>query len=408
MMRTAAGRRALQVVVLVGGLFTLGFLCGEQAHAAEAAPLLSASSASSGAAEGAVSSEKAPSSEKADPTDSVRSLLGGALGTVDRLTHAPTAPAAPAAHSTASAADPEQAPPADPEPAPPANPKPAPPADPKPAPPADSASDSDSAPAPTRPAPTHPAPESPDPSVTDSGSLTGALTRRGMADPVLGHPGTAHPVLAQPGTAGPVLGQLADQLVRTVGEGVVQPVGDLVGTVTAELGQVTAQIPPLASLPAVPVPGTPSLPLPSTLPGLPALPGHTLPAPVVQAPQPGDAGQAAEAAVDGRRSAAGASGTAFGPQLGADLTKPLSGTTRGLRAASAGRAPATPHPAPDSDPADELASRAAVDNGGSRHGGAHAVTLDHRAPVLFVAGSAARADAAGTRDRHRDIPVFPG
>ena len=33
--RTAAGRRALRVAVLVGGLFAFGFLCGERAHAAE-------------------------------------------------------------------------------------------------------------------------------------------------------------------------------------------------------------------------------------------------------------------------------------------------------------------------------------------------------------------------------------
>ncbi|WP_333774575.1 hypothetical protein [Streptomyces sp. IBSBF 3136] len=40
MLRTAAGRRALQLVLFVGGLFVLGFLCGEQAHAAEGAPVL--------------------------------------------------------------------------------------------------------------------------------------------------------------------------------------------------------------------------------------------------------------------------------------------------------------------------------------------------------------------------------
>lgn len=37
--RTAVGRRALQVAVLVSGLFVFGFLCGERAHAAEGAPL---------------------------------------------------------------------------------------------------------------------------------------------------------------------------------------------------------------------------------------------------------------------------------------------------------------------------------------------------------------------------------
>ncbi|WP_405766999.1 hypothetical protein OHU34_16700 [Streptomyces sp. NBC_00080] len=43
-LRGAAGRRVVQLALLVGGLFALGFLCGEQAHAAEGltAPALSA------------------------------------------------------------------------------------------------------------------------------------------------------------------------------------------------------------------------------------------------------------------------------------------------------------------------------------------------------------------------------
>ncbi len=39
-MRTAAGRRALHVMLLVGGLFVLGVLCGERAQAAEGVPSL--------------------------------------------------------------------------------------------------------------------------------------------------------------------------------------------------------------------------------------------------------------------------------------------------------------------------------------------------------------------------------
>lgn len=38
LLRTAAGRRALQLALLVAGLFAFGFLCGEQAHAAEGVP----------------------------------------------------------------------------------------------------------------------------------------------------------------------------------------------------------------------------------------------------------------------------------------------------------------------------------------------------------------------------------
>ncbi|MFG2786819.1 hypothetical protein [Streptomyces sp. NPDC048419] len=349
-MRTATGRRALQVVLLVGGLFALGFLCGEQAHAAEGTPALSSTS-----------SMNAAKAVSADPVDGVRSLVGGAVGTVDRLTHAP---AAPAAQATAPPAQPT-APAAEPNPTP-DQPKPHTPATPAPQP---------------HPVPVRPVTESPGQPLTD--------------------------VLTRPGADDSVLGPLTEQLVRTVGVRVVQPVGDLVETVTAGLGEVTSQIPPLASLPSVPVPGSPSVPVLPTLPSAPALPGHTLPAPVVQAPQPGEPGHAAEAAVDERRSAA-ASGTAFGPQLATGSTSAVAGAGRVQRVASAGRAPAHPHQAPDSDPTDELVSHAAVDNGGSRHGDAHAVTLNHRAPLLLVPGSAVRADAAGTRDRHRDIPVFPG
>lgn len=77
-MRTAAGRRALQVVLLVGGLFALGFLCGEQAHAADRAASASVTEVSSVSADG------------------VRSLTSGA---VTGVTHTPAeaAPAKPAA-----------------------------------------------------------------------------------------------------------------------------------------------------------------------------------------------------------------------------------------------------------------------------------------------------------------------
>ncbi|MFE1883935.1 hypothetical protein ACFW7O_30490, partial [Streptomyces diastatochromogenes] len=46
-LRTAAGRRALQLAMLVGGLFLLGFLCGEQAHAADGTPVAPVSSVTS-------------------------------------------------------------------------------------------------------------------------------------------------------------------------------------------------------------------------------------------------------------------------------------------------------------------------------------------------------------------------
>ncbi|MFD9434942.1 hypothetical protein [Streptomyces sp. NPDC060002] len=49
-----------------------------------------------------------------------------------------------------------------------------------------------------------------------------------------------------------------------------------------------------------------------------------------------------------------------------------------------------------------------LDGGASRHGDTHAVTPCHRVPLRLVPGGAVRSDAARTRDRRRDVPVFPG
>ncbi|WP_406442902.1 hypothetical protein OHB14_28525 [Streptomyces sp. NBC_01613] len=350
-MRTTAGRRALQVVLLVGGLFALGFLCGEQAHAAEGAPLASAASSSS---------EVVPTA----PADGVRSLTSSAVGTVGRLVNPPAAPEVH--HPTAPAAEPRPSAPAKPEPTAPA------------------------APAPSEAKPKHNPTTPAEPSVHHP--VTESVSRPGAGD-----------------AADQVLSPLTDNLVQSVGARVVQPVGDLVEKVTAGLGEVTAQIPPLSSLPSLPVlSGSPSMPGLPSLPGLPAAPGRLLPAPVTQAPQPGAAGHsAADGAVDGRRSGARASGAEYGPRFAADITADAaSARGGGQRAAGAGYAPV--QQAPDGDPTGAPPNRAAVDNNTSRHGDAHAVALNHRAPLRLVPGAAARAAAAGTRDRHRDIPVFPG
>ncbi|GAA2510797.1 hypothetical protein GCM10010276_66830 [Streptomyces longisporus] len=329
-MRTAAGRRALQVVLLVGGLFALGLLCGEQAHAAEGVPTASSSEVVTTA-----------------PADGVRALTSDTVATVSRLTQPPR---------------PQQAAPDKPKPKAPAAQAPA------------------QAPAPV-PAPTDPRP---------------APNPRALP--------------ATPGAAGRILTPSTGELVRSVGDRVVQPVGGLVETVTAQLGRVTAQIPPLASWPSLPgLPGSPSMPGLPALPGFPSSPGRILPAPVAQAPQPGVAGHSGtEGAVDDRRSAATASGTTYGPRLVVDVTAGDATAAQGggRRATGAGHAPA--HQAPDGDPAGVPANRAAVDNGTSRHADAHAVALSHRPLVRLVPGAAVRTAAAGTRDRHRDIPVFPG
>ncbi|WP_367321255.1 hypothetical protein [Streptomyces sp. HUAS ZL42] len=74
-LRTAAGRRALQVVLLVGGLFALGFLCGEQAHAAEGVPTVTST--------GVV------------PTASAEEVRSSVRGGIERLVDAPTGSTSP-------------------------------------------------------------------------------------------------------------------------------------------------------------------------------------------------------------------------------------------------------------------------------------------------------------------------
>jgi hypothetical protein len=54
------------------------------------------------------------------------------------------------------------------------------------------------------------------------------------------------------------------------------------------------------------------------------------------------------------------------------------------------------------------ANGAAGDNGSARHGDAQAVTSDQGAPLWLVVGAVVGAEVPGTRDRQRDIPVFPG
>jgi hypothetical protein len=66
------------------------------------------------------------------------------------------------------------------------------------------------------------------------------------------------------------------------------------------------------------------------------------------------------------------------------------------------------HQVPDGDPTGALGRHSAVDNGSPRHGDAQAVALNERARPTLVPGAAADVTAAGTRDRHRDIPAFPG
>jgi len=202
----------------------------------------------------------------------------------------------------------------------------------------------------------------------------------------------------QHSSGGQVLRPVTDHVVRSVGDRVLRPVGDAAETVTEGLTEVQAQVPSLPGLPSLP--SFPTLP---SLPALPSLPGRILPAPVVTTPQP-----AGHASASGGAVSHGPVDTAtvitYGPRAGT-ATATVPAHTGDHRTAQVGRTPA--HRAPAHDSNGVLGSQSALDSGSSRHGDAHAVPLNHQLPLRCVSGTAACADAAGTRDRYRDIPVFP-
>ncbi|WNM29733.1 hypothetical protein RKE30_04620 [Streptomyces sp. Li-HN-5-11] len=319
--RTAAGRRALQLGLLVAALFGLGFLCGEQAHAAEEVPTAPPAAAVA-----------------SSPADGVRSLTKSAVAGAVAVTEAPRA----------------------------------------------------------------------------SAGATGLRhVARPAARPEASQGGTDEVV--RPGTDSVTPSVVTDSVVRSVTARIVRPVGGLVGSVAGGAAEGRAELPPVVSLPVLPVPsGSPSPSLPG-LPGLPGLseqPGHLLPAPVTFPPQQHQPGGAATSATGGdgadpqpRTTTRATRAIAFGPR-----SLPGAPTAGGIphvhRVPRAPHAPA--HQAPNGDPNGALGDHSASGYGSSRHVDAHAVTHNDRAPLRLVPGAAACADASGTRDRHRDIPVFPG
>ncbi|MEV7736661.1 hypothetical protein AB0O75_32025 [Streptomyces sp. NPDC088921] len=309
-LRAAFGRRALQVGMLVGGLFVLGFLCGEQAQAA----------------------------------DGIGALPGKTVGQLVKP------PAEPRARDTAT--------------------------------PKDTAT----------------------PAFTDTakGSSRQHVASKPDAD-----------ALTDP-SDDKVLRPVAEDVVGAVAGGVVRPVGDLVETVTTGLTETVgipagSTLPGWPTLPSLPEPPSwptlPTVPGVPTVPGLPGIPGRTLPAPVTPAPQPQPGAHAATKPADDEGSAG--DDAVYGPRFAGHGTVTEAARPSAHRTTtSTAHAPA--HQAPSDNPGGALGGKSAVDNGSSRHGDAHAVTLDNRAPLRLVPGAAASVDVAGTRDRHRDIPVFPG
>lgn len=344
MTRTAAGRRALQVALLVGGLFVLGLLCGEQARAADGV---------------------APAS---NPTDVVRSVTSSAellaKGSAEPLQRIGERPSGSNSRSaTVSSATP-------------------------PPPASTAASGSATASGSEQPG----LPEA----IT---SVTDEVQRvvRPVTEPVV------RPVAEQ------VVRPVTERVIPPVAEDVVRPIGDLVdqitGGVTGGIGERPAPPQWWPSLPQLPtLPGFPGLP---ELPGLPlpAVPGQTLP--VGTAPQqPGGATDDHRAAEKQSRDESAV--TVYGPRFAGGPAAAGDGVRHHAATQGTWAAQAPVHQVPDGDPMGALGRHSAVDNGSSRHGDAQAVALNERARPTLVPGAAADVTAAGTRDRHRDIPAFPG
>ncbi|ULR52936.1 hypothetical protein [Streptomyces deccanensis] len=215
-----------------------------------------------------------------------------------------------------------------------------------------------------------------------------------------------------------VVRPVAESVVVPVTDGVVVPVGDLVEAVTDGLGGVTSQLPPV-SLPSLPgVPGLPELPELPELPVGNTLPVESLPAPAGAVPQepgptkaerPGPVSDGAGGRDVGR--ASGPASVAYGPKVVVDgqavvrVPAPAADDVDGDSAPGV-RVPAQQNP--DGLPTGTLGRHSAVDNHGPRHAEPHAVAALPSAPMSLMPGAPVADAADGTRDRHRDIPEFPG
>ncbi|TFV32800.1 hypothetical protein E4K10_25400 [Streptomyces sp. T1317-0309] len=155
-------------------------------------------------------------------------------------------------------------------------------------------------------------------------------------------------------------------------------------------------------LPDAPVqPSLPSLPQLPELPRPPGLPGLSTP-PCTRCPPRRPAAAGRERAPERGRTAEERSARIPGGG------RPGPGGAAAHHAHHAARPSQTPaQQAPGGDPG-SYGDQPAADGGVPRHGDAHAVAFGDRAPLPLMRGGTAVVTMDGTRDRHRDIPEFPG
>ncbi|MGW2344513.1 hypothetical protein [Streptomyces sp. NPDC001661] len=403
LVRATAGRRALQLALLLGGLFALGILCGGRAQADGLSDAGAAGADSLRAGHVAVRDHVADSARKLRETGS-REASAPAEPTSERATAPATErPAQPAAQPEHMHAKAPAAPAPDTAPAPPrdriATPErqAAPAATPAPH-PADARQAVTPSPA-ADPAPIRSAESAPDPAdarhaayamqaMRHKASLSAESLRErlesvrgeslGDGRERLGAAVDAVRYLTAP------VGATVHRLTGPVQELATRAVADLVDVVPGQLtdvglGGLVDLVDPAELRPEPPAATTPE----------------------ASAPAERKHGERPAAAQATDRSHAAASGPqAYDVERFDDVQQ----ADAGARAEARPAAPVVPQ-RPDGVPS---VGASAGDGGSSRHGDLQAAAFGGRAPVLLAVGGTASAGTSPVVDRLRDIPEFPG
>ncbi|WP_282084771.1 hypothetical protein [Streptomyces tendae] len=251
--------------------------------------------------------------------------------------------------------------------------------------------------------------------------------------------GSARAAEAVPGPGSgallPDLRPVTENLVRTVDDRVVRPVGDVVATVatvtegarlrgpsgpTDPSGRVgvpdLVDVPDLIDLSGlrdVPDPGGGGESSGSARPAVPDPPADPAPT-VTDTSRPADPSDAAHTSDAADTPVAGGAGTparvvGYGPESGVGAAPDAHPRThRAAGSAHTEYAAAHPaHPAPHGDPDGTLGTASGADQGTPRHGDTRAVAPQYRFTFRLVPGAVERSGAAGAREPYRDIPVSP-
>ncbi|MGW0080474.1 hypothetical protein [Streptomyces sp. NPDC003393] len=367
-MRTAAGRRALHLVLLVGALFALGFLCGERAQAAEGGAVVPSPTAVLNAVSGREPATGRPDHgrERVSSLPARARVARPAVGTAGSPV---TATAMPKVRVPAAVSLPAL---------------------------------------PTRPVPSAPpAPDLSEPSRKPS------------------HPSALPPLRQLPDRPDlkglPDLSVLPDRLdaplsgIAYAGSVLPLPKVSLPSPVTPPV-RITLSSP--VTLPAPVTPPEPVAPTTSAS-GSPSLPQQ--PSDAAVAGPAGHRGDGHHADGPGRtaeRVAGPTAAIAFGPRPAHRTRPPRTVDPLSGQAATHGTSPAAhdpsaaPHAAtgqvPGGDPDGVVGTRSTADSGEPVHGDLHAVTSGGRAPLPRTHGTVTPLAAAGTRDVREDVPVYPG